>query len=144
MQALVNKYNMGLGIDQVQLKDVNPPRPVQPSFDEVNNAKQQREEQINIANGEYNKEVPKARGEADQEIRNAEGYATKRINEAEGDVARFNAMLAEYTKAPEVTRQRIYLETLTTVMPNLGRKIIIDDEAKQILPLLNLNEGGAR
>jgi membrane protease subunit HflK len=142
LQELTNKYEMGLAIDQVQLKDVNPPRPVQPSFDEVNNAKQQREEQINMANAEFNKVIPKAKGEADQKIRAAEGYAKKRINEAEGDVSRFNAMLSEYLKAPEVTKRRIYLETIAKVMPKLGKKIIIDDEAKQILPLLNLSEGG--
>ena len=144
LREIVTRYKMGLGIDQVQLKDVNPPRPVQPSFDEVNNAKQQREEQINVANGEYYREVPKAKGEADQKIRAAEGYASKRINEAQGDVARFNAILAEYLKAPEVTKRRIYLETMSKVMPQLGSKIIIDDEAKQILPLLNLSEGGSQ
>jgi modulator of FtsH protease HflK len=142
LRDIVLKYKMGLGIDQVQLKDVNPPRPVQPSFDEVNNAKQQREEQINVATGEYYKQVPKAKGEADQKIRAAEGYASKRINEAQGDVARFNAILAEYLKAPDVTKRRIYLETMTKVMPQLGSKIIIDEEAKQILPLLNLSNGG--
>ncbi|MCB1097162.1 MAG: FtsH protease activity modulator HflK [Verrucomicrobiales bacterium] len=144
LRDIVLKYKMGLGIDQVQLKDVNPPRPVQPSFDEVNNAKQQREEQINVATGEYYKEVPKAKGEADQKIRAAEGYASKRINEAQGDVARFNAILEEYLKAPDVTKRRIYLETMTKVMPQLGSKIIIDEEAKQILPLLNLSEGGKK
>ncbi|MDA0811508.1 MAG: FtsH protease activity modulator HflK [Verrucomicrobia bacterium] len=142
LRDIVIKYKMGLGIDQVQLKDVNPPRPVQPSFDEVNNAKQQREEQINVATGEYYKQVPKAKGEADQKIRAAEGYASKRINEAQGDVARFNAILAEYLKAPDVTKRRIYLETMTKVMPQLGSKIVIDEEAKQILPLLNLSNGG--
>lgn len=142
LREIVVKYRMGLGIDQVQLKDVNPPLPVQPSFDEVNNAKQQREQQINVANGEYYREVPKAKGEADQKIRSAEGYASKRINEAQGDVARFNAMLAEYLKAPEVTRRRMHLETMTKVLPNLGSKIIIDADARQILPLLNLSGGG--
>ncbi|MGK0188934.1 MAG: membrane protease subunit HflK [Verrucomicrobiales bacterium] len=144
LREIVIKYKMGLGIDQVQLKDVNPPRPVQPSFDEVNNAKQQREEQINVATGEYYGQVPKAKGEADQKIRAAEGYASKRINEAQGDVARFNAILAEYLKAPEVTKRRIYLETMAKIMPKLGSKIIIDEEAKQILPLLNLTDGGKK
>lgn len=144
LREIVIRYQMGLGIDQVQLKDVNPPRPVQPSFDEVNNAKQQREEQINVATGEYYREVPKAKGEADQKIRAAEGYASKRINEAQGDVTRFNAILEEYLKAPEVTKRRLYLETMTKVMPNLGTKIVIDEEAKQILPLLNLSEGGKK
>ena len=139
LQNQVNKYELGLSIDQVQLKNVNPPMPVQPSFNEVNQAQQQREQMINIANGEYNKEVPRARGEAQQKIQAAEGYALKRVNEADGDVSRFNAVLAEYLKAPEVTKQRLYIETMRKVMPAMGKKIIIDDEAKQILPLLQLS-----
>ncbi len=139
MRDLVDKYELGLAIDQVQLKDVNPPKPVQPSFNEVNQAQQQREELINIANGEYNKVIPRARGIAEQKIQASEGYALKRVNEAQGDVSRFNAVLAEYLKAPEVTKRRLYLETMATVIPQLGQKIIVDDDAKQILPLLQLN-----
>ncbi len=140
MQELVDKYELGLSIDQVQLKDVNPPQPVQPSFNEVNQAQQERERLINVANGEYNKVVPRARGEAEQKIQAAEGYALKRVNEAEGDVARFNAVLKEYIKAPEVTKRRLYLETMNEVLPKMGKKIIIDAEAQQILPLLQLNQ----
>lgn len=139
LQHLVDKYELGLSIDQVQLKNVNPPTPVQPSFNEVNQAQQEREQMINVANGEYNKVVPRARGEADQKIQAAEGYALKRVNEAEGDISRFNAVLAEYLKAPEVTKQRIYIETMSKVMPKLGKKIILDDKANQILPLLQLS-----
>ena len=139
LQELVNRYELGLSIDQVQLKNVNPPAPVQPSFNEVNQAQQEREQMVNVANGEYNKVVPRARGEAEQKIQAAEGYALKRVNEAEGDVARFNSVFTEYQKAPEVTRQRIYIETMRQVLPTLGRKIIIDDDASQILPLLQLN-----
>ncbi|MCC9599091.1 FtsH protease activity modulator HflK [Stieleria sp. JC731] len=144
LQELVNRYELGLAIDQVQLKNVNPPEPVQPSFNEVNQAQQEREKLINVANGEYNKEVPRARGEAEQKIQGAEGYATKRVNEAEGDVARFVAVLKEYRKAPEVTKQRIYIETMRQVVPSLGKKIILDDGAKQILPLLPLTGGAVR
>ena len=144
LQDLVNKYELGLSIDQVQLKNVDPPKPVQPSFNEVNQAQQEREQLINVANGEYNKEVPRARGEAEQKKQAAEGYALKRVNEAEGDVARFNAVLTEYLKAPEVTKQRIYIETMKDVVPKLGKKIILDDSASQVLPLLQLSpaEGG--
>ncbi|MEM8668209.1 MAG: FtsH protease activity modulator HflK [Planctomycetota bacterium] len=141
LQELVNRYELGLSIDQVQLKNVNPPKKVQPSFNEVNQAQQQREQMINIANGEYNKEVPRARGEAEQKIQAAEGYALKRVNEATGDVSRFNAVLKEYLDAREVTKQRIYIETMSEVIPQLGRKIIIDDKANQILPLLQLSTG---
>ncbi len=139
LQELVNKFELGLSIDQVQLKNVNPPQPVQRSFNEVNQAQQEREQLINVANGEYNKVVPRASGEAEQKIQGAEGYAIKRVNEAEGDVARFNAVLKEYLRAPEVTKQRIYIETMREIVPNLGKKIIIDESASQILPLLQLS-----
>jgi membrane protease subunit HflK len=144
LQELVNKYELGLSIDQVQLKNVNPPMPVQSSFNEVNQAQQEREQMVNVANGEYNKLVPKARGEAEQKIQAAEGYALKRVNEAEGDVSRFNAVFTEYMKAPEVTRQRIYIETMRKVVPSLGRKIIMDEQSNQILPLLQLSSEGER
>lgn len=139
LQQLVTRYGLGLSIDQVQLKNINPPQPVQPSFNEVNQAQQEREQMINVANGEYNKVVPRARGEADQKIQAAEGYAVKRVNEAEGDVSRFNAVLAEYLKAPTATKQRIYIETMSKIMPKLGKKVIIDDKANQVLPLLQLS-----
>ncbi len=139
LQALVKSYQMGIIIDQVQLKDVNPPQRVQASFNEVNQAQQERESAINNANGEYNKSIPRARGEADQLIRTAEGYATQRINEAEGDVSAFNAQFTEYLKAPEVTKKRLYLETMGTVLPQVGRKIILDKDAAGVLPLLNLD-----
>lgn len=139
LQMLVNRYELGLSIDQVQLKNVNPPLPVQNSFNEVNQAQQEREQMVNVANGEYNKVVPRARGEADQKIQAADGYALKRVNEAEGDVARFNALLSEYLEAPEVTKRRIYIETMRNVIPSLGKKIIIDQQASQVLPLLQLN-----
>tara|TARA_B110000037_G_scaffold31216_1_gene37537 strand:- start:423 stop:1412 length:990 start_codon:yes stop_codon:yes gene_type:complete len=138
MQEIANRYKLGLSIDQVQLKDVNPPEPVRPSFNEVNQAQQQREKSINIANGEYNKVIPRARGEANQKIQAAEGYALKRVNEAEGDVSLFNAVFAEYLKAPEVTKRRMYLETMQEVLPTIERKIIIDSDASQILPLMQI------
>ncbi len=139
MQALSTKYAMGISIDQVQLKNINPPQPVQESFNEVNQAQQEKEKLINEARRDYNKVIPLAEGEKDQRIREADGYRLKRINEAEGDVARFSALLAEYSKAPEVTRRRIYIETLQDVMPRLHSKIIIDEQARSILPLLNLD-----
>jgi membrane protease subunit HflK len=145
MQALATKYTMGISIDQVQLKNINPPEPVQESFNEVNQAQQEKEKLINEARRDYNKVIPLAEGEKDQRIREADGYRLKRINEAEGDAARFSALLAEYRKAPEVTRRRIYIETLQDVMPRIRSKIIVDEETRGILPLLNLNsENGVR
>lgn len=139
MQALATKYAMGISIDQVQLKNINPPQPVQASFNEVNQAQQEKEKLINEARRDYNKVIPLAEGEKDQRIREADGYRLKRINEAEGDVARFSALLAEYTKAPEVTRRRIYIETLQNVLPGIRSKIIVDEQTRSILPLLNLD-----
>ncbi len=138
LQALVKSYSMGIKIDQVQLKDVNPPGRVQDSFNEVNQAQQERESAINVANGEYNKSIPRARGEAAQLIRSAEGYSAKRINEAQGDASAFTAQLVEYLKAPEVTKQRLYLETMGEILPKVGSKVIIDEGASSVLPLLNL------
>jgi modulator of FtsH protease HflK len=139
MQALATKYAMGISIDQVQLKNINPPEAVQASFNEVNQAQQEKEKLINEARRDYNKVIPLAEGEKDQRIREADGYRLKRINEAEGDAARFSALLAEYIKAPEVTRRRIYIETLQDVMPGIRSKIIVDERTRSILPLLNLD-----
>jgi len=121
------------------LKNINPPAPVQASFNEVNQAQQEKEKLINEARRDYNKVIPLAEGEKDQRIREADGYRLKRINEAEGDVARFSALLAEYSKAPEVTRRRIYIETLQNVMPRIRSKIVIDEQTRGILPWLNLD-----
>jgi len=139
MQALSTKYAMGISIDQVQLKNINPPEPVQVSFNEVNQAQQEKEKLINEARREYNKVIPLADGEKDQRVREADGYRLKRINEAEGDAARFNALLSEYIKAPAVTSRRIYIETLQDVMPGIRSKIIVDEQTRGILPLLNLD-----
>ena len=139
MQALATKYEMGISIDQVQLKNINPPGPVQESFNEVNQAQQEKEKLINEARRDYNKVIPLAEGEKDQRIREADGYRLKRINEAEGDAARFNALFTEYSKAPEVTRRRIYLETMQEVLPGIRSKIIVDEQSQGILPLLNLD-----
>jgi membrane protease subunit HflK len=137
LQELVGKYQLGVVVDQVQLKNVNPPQAVQASFNEVNKAQQDRENMINIANGEYNKSVPRAKGEADSAIQAAEGYRFKRVNEAEGDVASFSALLAEYRKAPEITRTRMYLETMAEVLPRLSKRVIVDESLKQWIPLLS-------
>ena len=139
LQSLVNKYEMGIAIDLIQLKSVNAPREVQASFNEVESAKQQLEQSKNKATGQKLSALKEAQGKADKLILEAEGYASQRINEAEGDVARFNALLEEYIKAPEVTKQRIYLETMAETIPKLGRKIILDDEAQQLLPFLQID-----
>jgi len=140
MQTLSTKYEMGISIDQVQLKNINPPQPVQASFNEVNQAQQEKEKLINEARRDYNKVIPLAEGEKDQRIREADGYRLKRINEAVGDASRFDALLTEYKKAPEVTRRRIYVETLQEVLPAIRSKVIVDEHARSVLPLLNLTQ----
>jgi len=139
LKELSTRYGLGLSIMQVQLKNVHPPLPVQNSFNEVNQAQQEKEQQINVANGEYNKAVPRARGMAEQKVSEADGYALRRVNEARGDAEKFTAVLTEYVKAPEVTRQRLYLETMQKVLPQLERKIILDEKASSVLPLLNID-----
>jgi len=138
LQTILQKLEMGVSAEQIQLKNVHPPGPVQRSFDEVNRAQQEREQMINEANGEYNRVIPKAKGLADQRLSGAEGFAVQRINEAEGDVARFKELLIQYDKAPAITKQRLYLETMNEILPQMGPKIVIDEDAKQFLPLLNL------
>jgi len=134
----VDAYDMGLAIVQIQLKDVKPPAEVQPSFRDVNSAQQEREEKINVARRQYETEIPHKKGTAQKLVSEAEGFAIGRVNEAEGDVARFTALLSEYKRSPEITKRRIYLETLGEVVPNLGNKVILDEEAANLLPLLNL------
>lgn len=141
LQKILATLDMGIRADQIQLKNVHPPGPVQRSFDDVNRAQQEREQMINEANGQYNQIIPKAKGLADQRISGAEGYAVQRVNEAEGDVARFKELLVQYDKAPAITKQRLYLETMNEVLPQLGSKVVLDEDAKQFLPLMNLNPG---
>ncbi len=141
LQDLCDKYETGIKVEQVVLQDVNPPDAVKPSFNAVNEAQQEKEKLINQAQSEYNREIPKAEGAALQTIQEAEGYATDRTNRAEGDASLFNSLYGAYRKAPEVTRTRIYLETMNTVLPHVQRKIIVDDGLKGLLPLLNLGNG---
>jgi membrane protease subunit HflK len=138
LQDLCNLYGIGIDVQQLVLQDVNPPDPVKPAFNEVNQAIQEKERAINDAWADYNKSVPRAKGEAEQAIRSAEGYALERVNNAQGDASRFEALYEEYRKAAAVTRKRIYFETLAQVLPKVGRKLIVDDKARGILPLLQL------
>lgn len=138
VQQICTEYSLGIKIDQVVLQDVNPPDPVKAAFNAVNQAQQEKETLINQAKSEYNKVIPKASGQAEETIQKAEGYATERVNNALGEVARFNAIYKEYIKAPEVTKRRIYLETMESVLPKLGNKIITDDKGNNVLPLLQM------
>lgn len=136
LQEQAREYSLGIEIAQVVLQDINPPDAVKAAFNAVNEAQQERETLINEAKSAYNKVIPRARGEAEETIQKAQGYATQRVNNAEGEVARFNALYFEYMKAPEVTKRRIYLETLEEVIPKLGDKIITSEDGNNMIPLL--------
>jgi modulator of FtsH protease HflK len=137
--VLADRYDAGVDIQQVVLQDVNPPDPVKPSFNEVNQAIQEKERAINEAQAELNKTIPRARGEAEQMIRAAEGYSIERVNRARGEANRFASVQKEYRKNPEVTRRRLYLETIADVMPRVGHKVILDDTAKGMTPILQMD-----
>lgn len=138
IQKVCREYSMGIKIEQVVLQDVNPPEPVKAAFNAVNEAQQEKETLINQAKSEYNKVIPKARGQADETIQQAKGYAAERVNNAEGEAARFTALYNEYVKAPEVTKRRIYLETMSDVIPKIGNVVITDQKGNNVLPLLQM------
>ncbi|BCR06204.1 HflK protein [Desulfuromonas versatilis] len=146
MQGILNAYDIGVRIVTVKFQDVNPPEAVKAAFNEVNEAEQQKESLVFQAREQYNREVPKAKGVANATIQEAEGYAIERINKAEGETNRFLALLTEYSKAPEVTRRRLYLETLEEVLPKLEEVYVMDKQGTAALPLLPLRsdkKGGA-
>ena len=138
LQKELDDAESGVDIVTIEMKKTNVPGPVQPSFNEVNQATQEKEQTIYQAKEDYNKAIPAARGEADRTIKAAEGYALDRINRAQGDSTRFIAFYNEYAKAKDVTKRRLYLETLKDLFPKLGKKYIIDSDQKNLLPLLNL------
>ncbi|HUP65402.1 MAG TPA: FtsH protease activity modulator HflK [Thermoanaerobaculia bacterium] len=138
LQALCDQYDTGIKVEQIVLQDVNPPDPVKPSFNEVNQSQQEREKLINQARADYNQVVPRAKGEALQTIEQAQGFAADRVNRARGDAELFTQVHAAYRRAPEVTRRRMYLETLGKIYPQVKRKVIVDEGLEGVLPLLPL------
>jgi membrane protease subunit HflK len=140
LQNELDNAESGIHIVTIEMKRTNVPPPVQPSFNEVNKAIQEKEKMIYNAREDYNKAIPAARGEAERTIKGAEGFALDRVNRAQGDAARFKALYSEYAKAKDVTKRRLYLETLKDLFPKLGDKFIIDANQKNLLPLLNLGK----
>ena len=140
LQDLCEQYETGIRIDQVVLQSINPPDEVKESFNEVNQAEQERERLINEAQQRANQLIPQAQGQASQTIEQAEGYALDRVNRSEGDAARFVALFSEYRKAPEVTRQRMYLETMTKILNQAGRKLVVDEDIEGLVPMLGIEE----
>jgi membrane protease subunit HflK len=137
MQEILDRYDLGIYITSVKLQDVNPPESVKPSFNEVNKARQEQEKMINQAEEAYNKVIPEARGKADELISTSEGYALALVNRAMGDSERFLSVYSEYKNAPEVTRKRIYIETMRSVFKQFENLIIVDDQIKGLLPIFN-------
>ncbi|MDP2943211.1 MAG: FtsH protease activity modulator HflK, partial [Candidatus Omnitrophota bacterium] len=144
MQKILDDYGAGIQIVTIKLLDVNPPEKVKPAFNEVNEAKQEKEKMINQAWEAYNKVIPKASGTAEKTIREAEGYALDKVNRAKGESEKFLATLAEYKKSPDITKKRLYLETLMESLPRAKDKYIIDPKQSSILPLLNIGEKGVK
>ena len=144
IQNIMDGYDAGIRINTVEMQDVVPPPAVQPAFNEVNEARQERERMINEAQKRVNQEIPNAQGAALRTVAEAEGYATERVNRAQGESVRFSAVLREYRQAPAVTRSRLYLETLNEVMPTIGQVLVVQDEQVGPLPLLDVNRTGER
>ncbi|MDT8445986.1 MAG: FtsH protease activity modulator HflK [bacterium] len=143
MQDVLDSYNSGIQLVTVQLLDVNPPDPVRPSFNEVNEAEQDKIRLGNEAQQEANRRLPKAKGTARQMVEEAEGYAIEKLNNARGDSGRYQAILAQYKKAKDVTRTRIYLETLKEALPQVQEVIIVDQTNKGMTPLINIGAAAA-
>ena len=140
LQQILDSYGAGIQIVTIKLQDVNPPDPVKPAFNEVNEAKQEREKLINQAWEVYNQKIPQAKGEALKMINEAQGYALEKINTAQGDAQRFILLQKEYARAKNVTRRRLYLENMSEILKKAKAKFIIDPEQKGILPLLQLEK----
>ncbi len=140
LQTLLDLYETGLDVATVTLQDVNPPDKVKPSYNAVNEAKQEKDRLINEAWRDYNQSIPKSKGLASQQISEAQGYALKRVNEAQGDADKFNSIRAEYQKAKEVTRQRLYLETMQEILPKIKEIYVIDSNTNTPIPILQLKE----
>jgi len=139
LQKEMDQAKAGLLITNLELQKTNVPGPVQDSFNQVNEAIQEKEQTIYKAREEYNKAIPRAEGEAKRVFEDAQGYAINRVNRAQGDVAKFSAVYKEYVKSKDVTKKRLYLEAMAEIVPKLGKKFIVDSGQKNLLPLLNLS-----
>ena len=139
LQITLDKYETGVIVVAVQLQDVSPPKQVIDAFKDVASAKEDKNRMINEAEGSRNDIIPKARGEAQSMIRKAEGFRESRIKRAEGDVAKFKAIVKEYNKAKDVTKERLYLEAMEEILPGIDKYIVPNGKDGNLLNLLNLN-----
>ena len=141
LQELLNEYQTGVRVVTLKLQDVNPPGPVKPSFNEVNEARQQKERMINEADEIYKREKAKALGDADRMVKEAEGYATEQVNRAQGEASRFNKVLEAYRQAEEVTKRRFYLDAMEKIIKRASKVYVVDEDVKGLLPMMNLGRG---
>ena len=140
LQEQLNFLEAGVGLVTVQFQDINPPEQVKPAFNEVNEADQDMKRLVNEAEETYNRVIPAARGNALKIVEESRGYATERINNAMGETSRFVEILSEYKNAPDVTRQRMYLEKMQSILPQVETIYIMDEAQQGPLPLLNLRK----
>ena len=144
LQGQLDRLESGVSVLTLQLLDINPPEPVKPAFNEVNIADQDMKRLVNEAEETYNRVIPKARGSAKQIVEEARGYAVERINRANGETNRFQAIVKEYEGAEEVTRQRLYLEAMQEILPQVEQVYVVDAGQQNILPLLDLSRKARR
>lgn len=137
MQQVLDKYDMGIRVTTIKLQDVNPPKSVQDSFNDVNSAKQEQEKMLNQAEKSYNRVIPEAKGKAEQLVAEAEGYAMELVNKAIGDTKRFDQLAKEYKKAPSITEKRIYLETMEELYQKMNGITVVDKKVKGLLPIFS-------
>lgn len=141
-QETLDRYDMGIQLTKVALQNVTPPEIVKPAFNEINIAKQEREQLINQAKGNYNKIVPEALGKAAQRVADAQAYAIKTVNWAEGDSAKFAALLEAYKEAPKITKKRLFLETMEKIFSSV-EITVVDKQVQGLLPIFNGLQGSA-
>ena len=144
IQEMLNKFDTGVEVVTVKLQSATPPEQVKDAFDAVNRARQNKEQVINEARGERNRQIPAARGKRDRAVSEAEGYRERVVRTMTGRVSAFQAQLAEYEKAPEVTRTRLYLQAMEEILSQVDSKIVIDESVRGLLPLLDLGAGGTQ
>ena len=142
LQKELDRAELGIKVVTIEMKKTNVPEAVQPSFNEVNQAIQEKEQMIYQAKKAYNKVIPEAKGNASKTIKTAQGYAISVLNTAQGDAARFSDLYDAYKNAKDVTRRRLFLDAMQQILPKMGKKYIMDESQRNILPLLNLEQPG--
>jgi membrane protease subunit HflK len=140
LQNELDNLEAGVQIVALQMQDITPPDPVKPAFNEVNEADQDMKRLVNEAEETYNRIIPKAKGDAKRIFEEAHGYAVQRVNEAKGETTRFNAIVAEYLVAKDVTRRRMYLEAMQEILPNVDHVYVMNKEQQTLLPFLDLSK----